>query len=320
MVCSSHHRSYQQRVRSATNELIFAGITGGNDSFVTNPNGIFGEGLVELESLAVSAPLGVQVQMLIESPILSLTQSSTTVSIQVSSECSPGQHFVPAFLACQECELGEFESSGECFPCKTGMGCDGPGTALSDIPVTKGYWRADASSVEVYECPLSSGCMAGSLVSDAACDEGYVGVTCGTCQFPEFYLESASKKCKKCKSSSLATLVVVGVTLTTLAVCGAACASYWASVHRVKMRASVTLRALSMARLKIVWVTLQIICSATATLGVTFPEPFRGLLSFLDYFLLDFGLLPLACVEKFSFYEELLAKVCTRLTVVMVVA
>ena len=167
-------------------------------------------------------------------------------------------------------------------------------------PGRGGYWRADASSVQVYSCPLPDDCRAGVHVSDAACAPGYKGAACGTCEFPQFYLEATAIQCSECGATSLGTLFVVGGVSGALLVGSAVYASYWASVHRVKIRASVTLRSLSMARLKILWVTVQILCSVTSTLDVAFPEPFRGLLGLFDFLMLDFGFLPLGCVQKFS--------------------
>ena len=41
----------------------------------------------------------------------------------------------------------------QCLPCPSGSECDQAGTALMDLPITRGYYRRSQNSVDVRRCP-----------------------------------------------------------------------------------------------------------------------------------------------------------------------
>ena len=211
------------------------------------------------------------------------------------------------------------EASSPCAACTQGMDCSA-GTTLLSLPLKRGYWRAHAASRSVYPCPLGEfGCKGGSDVGQDACSDGYFGAACGSCEFPEFYLNRVSGKCEACTGGSKAAVVTAGAVFATLALAAFAYSHWWVGAHTVQVRASKAYLAVSTPRLKILVATFQIIASAEASLQFTFPRPFNLLMNVLLLFRVDLDFLPVSCVAEYRFYEKLLLSTLVPVAVVALV-
>jgi hypothetical protein len=182
-----------------------------------------------------------------------------------------------------------------------------------------GFWRANARSTDVYSCAFGGdACPGGAHVR--ACGKGYQGPICKTCEWPGFYLDRGARLCRVCGDKSKVLVVLVYSLLAVSVASGALYFEWWIGAHKVKKRASKFYRASHMARLKILYVACQIISSVEASLDLKFPYPFNKLLAFLNLFQLDLGLLPLACVAKYEYFESLLVATLVPLGLIALIA
>lgn len=103
--------------------------------------------------------------------------------------CPGVTYSVPGAAVCERCLRSFFYSTDmeQCLGCPEGASCSEDGGSTTELLVLdKGYWRGDASSPVVYECPLSSACVGGDsfhgdrrlLGGEGYCAEGYSGPLC----------------------------------------------------------------------------------------------------------------------------------------------
>ena len=245
-------------------------------------------GSIEFRELAINAAPGATVQLRLVIPTLSrVAPEYVTV---VFDECPPGtvEQITQSGdnTVCTPCEQGYYETEGACVKCSQGMKCGVAGIALKELQVSTAYWRADARSTQLYPCRLEGACKEGGAVGASACSLGYEGAACGSCVFPEYHLDRPSNACKPCGNDDVSFVLIAMILVSSLILSSAVYASYWAEQYFVKARASKTYRSLSFARLKIIWITTQIIGSVSSTLAIQFPSPFSQFIKIINFFIL----------------------------------
>ncbi|KAG5181501.1 hypothetical protein JKP88DRAFT_246247 [Tribonema minus] len=107
------------------------------------------------------------------------------------------------------------------------MDCTLPGTALANVPLLAGYWRATPNSTLVRPCFSDGACRGGDAGSDVSnyCAEGYEGPCCAVCA-PGYYAGVAAT-CSQCsdkwKGGVIVTALIVAVILGVLLWASVAC-------------------------------------------------------------------------------------------------
>jgi hypothetical protein len=103
------------------------------------------------------------------------------------------------------CEAGYFNLKTDdvvCEPCMLGTRCNRSGITLQTLPLLRGWWRPDAGSLDVRQCPdsnrLTSGCIGGK---GNPCKEHTSGPYCRLCNSTDalqLYYEADASECKDC--------------------------------------------------------------------------------------------------------------------------
>ena len=113
--------------------------------------------------------------------------------------CSEGERYT-VDLSCEKCPLQFYsyvaqKSQGSCLPCNTRAICYG----MNNTAPKPGYWRANATKEEYFECPEKEACLGGNITDPfGQCAEGYQGIMCAECS--EGYVKSGPRGCSKCYS------------------------------------------------------------------------------------------------------------------------
>ena len=144
--------------------------------------------------------------------------------------CEPGKHApdpsADACTACDDlmgltsqrgasacvCEAGKYRNAdGVCIRCMKGVACaDTIGNDIYSLEVFRGFWRADALSANVLECPVGEACAGGTNAS--SCAPGNQGLMCAVCA-PEHYRPTAFRMCVACGSRGAAVASALGIGL-----------------------------------------------------------------------------------------------------------
>ena len=68
-----------------------------------------------------------------------------------------------------ECPIGTYESLDlRCVECEADRTkCDTLGTTLAGLELERGYWRYSIASAAIYECPLPTLCIGGTMIVNA---------------------------------------------------------------------------------------------------------------------------------------------------------
>jgi hypothetical protein len=122
-----------------------------------------------------------------------------------------------------------------CRQCLDGMNCDWPETTLglSDILLLPGYYRTDADSLAVVECPVSAACGGEETHGEGLCTQGYSGALCQVCDKSKTSIGNNSYawidgQCKACSTGDqivfASAFAVVLLMLILIAAC-LACAT-----------------------------------------------------------------------------------------------
>ena len=175
----------------------------------------------------------------------------------ITVQCGAGTYDA----TCLDCPKHKHDAM--CVTCVKGMVCDQEGVALSTLMLEKGYWRADARSMLVYVCPLNAACesQSGGQVGRDVCEEGYLGATCGSCNFPSHYLRLATQKCEVCDPGAKALVYGMSIAAGAVFVAAGGSASFYADRRMVKVRSSRSYQMISMSRLKVLWTLFQSACA-----------------------------------------------------------
>jgi hypothetical protein len=87
-------------------------------------------------------------------------------------------------MFCDRCLANNYMNPNQqCVECMTGAVCDEQGVTLANMATKFGYYRFEASAVEVYGCPTPLNCIGGSLLntSRGGCGVGADGPLCSQC-------------------------------------------------------------------------------------------------------------------------------------------
>jgi len=292
-------------VRSASDEIVYGKIFENATARAraraqaSNAIGIINNGTCRLDDLVITASLGATVEFQLSSPMTSLTEAFTIVTIHIANECPRGD-FLTGGDVCEACESGKYSLSfsvnADCQPCPLGAKCFGG----DRLVVQEGWWRTGLLSDKIWQCPVTKNCLRGTESEPSRCHTGSTGPLCGVCS--DGYYNSGGHECKPCgEGVSNIFFFVVGSFCIFLLVVTIAWKGHryaYTGTRQVQMRASKLYRVSQMARLKILVVACQIISSVEASLDLKFPPPFDKLLALLSLLQFDLGLLPIACVQR----------------------
>jgi hypothetical protein len=232
------------------------------------------------------------------------------------------------------CAKGKYalwlEGKLKCIDCMVGANCTSPKVSLTQLPLLKGYWRANNQTTDVRRCPgtyegsACLGCGLGTCSNPGFtdCRDGLGGPYCGLCTVDDgsVYFDQEKRECLPCRPASVAIAVVVPLVLL-FACLLLGCAvnigrkkySWWKyplpTVFHWKwfQRARSLLRQLATPA-KILITFYQIATKVGETYQVTYPKSVEQTLAVFSWASLQFdGLgLPLACVALGGFKNQLL--------------
>ncbi|GMI11897.1 hypothetical protein TrVE_jg12525 [Triparma verrucosa] len=98
------------------------------------------------------------------------------------------------------CPKGTYENlNKECVDVIDGMSEKTLGMTLSTADIDPGYWRTNAMSTDVRECPIPKACHGGNSTTDY-CFEGHEGPYCGVCSGG--YFQDPFGLCQSCNATT----------------------------------------------------------------------------------------------------------------------
>ena len=234
-------------------------------------------------------------------------------------------------LADCRCAIGYYDAvSGidavSCVLCPVGSNCEVTGLNLASLPLETGYWRVNASSINLLRCPDASdddtACIGGN---DDLCKPWTAGPYCRLCNVTDGsrYYSTGSSACLPCTGDKTATTIsgIVGVALALLLLL-ALLFKYRARLERLSKRLISLYRGLNLrAKVKQLVSLYQICTRVPDVFIVPLPRAVASLLSELDVLSLNitsFGL-PLACLDLGTFRGHLFFVIFTPLALMLVI-
>lgn len=128
---------------------------------------------------------------------------------------------------CVRCENAcDVDDEDDCIDCSTA------GSVLETLDVERGWWRATAQSLKVYECPFDRACRGGvTTAGSAECFAGHFGALCGACK-SEYDYDIAQNRCAPCKhvSKMMRRVTIIFLLLVVIALGFLSCVR--TAVHR----------------------------------------------------------------------------------------
>ena len=211
----------------------------------------------------------------------------------------------PGMVGCLPCDVGTFASesgSSRCIACPSHSQCNPKGI----YRIEAGYWRSQNSSYNMLTCRYGTACPGGRSSGNALCAVGFEGPRCAVCS--QQYTVDSVAGCKHCSGNELPS--ILGCTF--VAVCGLVGLLLFAMFgsKKYKDRVRTTRRKLltfvDTSKLKILWVTYQIICSMSWSLETIFPEPFQTFSRIMSFTQLSLAqLLPMGCMVQYNHFKNL---------------
>ena len=122
-------------------------------------------------------------------------QAWPTVCVVLAGACA-GR----VWASTTSCGAGFYlDGEAACLACpEDGTRCTVGGATLASLPLAPGYWRASASSAEVFACRLRSDCDGGAAFG-RYCARGREGSRCGACD--EESTRDVAGRCRRCARS-----------------------------------------------------------------------------------------------------------------------
>ena len=115
----------------------------------------------------------------------------------------------------------------ECMLCPAGSSCPNAGTTLTSITMRRGYYRVSNTSIDLRECPDSSGdssgCTGGVGPGEGPCKPLLHGPYCQLCTTTDstHYYSSSESDCLECSGDAFGSVsLVVGIVLAGLLLVG----------------------------------------------------------------------------------------------------
>ncbi|GMH53141.1 hypothetical protein TL16_g01382 [Triparma laevis f. inornata] len=122
-------------------------------------------------------------------------QSCTRCSLDDSTTLSEGSTSETDCI----CPAGKYDNGKKkCVDIVEGMNETATGMTLANVTLERGWWRTDAESTDVRECPVAEACVGGNSAEDY-CREGHNGPYCGVCG--SGFFKSPLSVCKSCPKS-----------------------------------------------------------------------------------------------------------------------
>ena len=153
---------------------------------------------------------------------------SATAGTSTCSDCPGNDYSSSGSSVCDLCLRGFYRHGAPtstptpspsvlCKKCPDGTECpDDGGSTQEQLKLSAGYWRIDALSVLIEECPMPTGCsnstsafgadgesrrLDNTAYGERYCAEGYNGPLCAVCE-PGFFHDTEKNVCEACRSSS----------------------------------------------------------------------------------------------------------------------
>ena len=143
------------------------------------------------------------------------SNSAEGSSIDAACKCDPGYYY--------STELGAVE----CKVCPAGSSCPNVGTTLASITMTHGYYRVSNTSIDLRECPDSSGdssgCTGGVGSGEGPCKLLLHGPYCQLCTITDntHYYSSSESDCLECSGDAFGSVsLAIGIVLAGLLLVG----------------------------------------------------------------------------------------------------
>ena len=229
------------------------------------------------------------------------------------------------------CAVGYYDAdvgieAVSCMMCPVGSNCEVTGLSRASLPLVTGYWRVNASSVNLLRCPDASdddsACIGGN---HDLCKPWTAGPYCRLCNVTDGsrYYSTESSACLPCTGGTTAVTIVgiVGVVLALLLLL-ALLVRYRARLERLGQPLIRIYRGLNLqAKVKQLISLYQICTRIPDVFIVPLPRAVASLLSELDMLSLNitsFGL-PLACLRLGTFNSHLLFVIVTPMILMLVI-
>jgi hypothetical protein len=216
-------------------------------------------------------------------------------------------------------------SAMKCAHCPEGMNCTFQ-QQLTEATLLAGYYRTNASSLDVGKCPNpSTQCVGHATSGDELCADGYSGVFCMVCKVDGADSRHVRRgdSCVQCNGSLRATMYVVLVCLGLLWV-GALVLI--ARTRRPTKDASQSLVVRMEAfgekfqtKYKIMVTFSQILSKVVTEYPMKLPQVFKSFWTHFTVFNIDLALLPLNCIVDSNFHDRLIVTTVAPIVFVVVV-
>ena len=242
---------------------------------------------------------------------------------------NPGQIDMSACLPCPEnafgpeasisitactCEAGFYDAQMAdelvvCQQCPVGSLCHSTGMTLETLPIDKGYWRVNASSVDLSRCPDASSNDTACLGNQ--CKPWTTGPYCQQCnETTDRYYDHSTHACELCADADLGTSMgVLAAILVAALLLLAAVYVFRTAASAMYYRARNFVKYFSLrSKVKQLVALYQITSRISAVFSVPLPKSVATMLSALDVVSLDFDSfgIPIGCLQLYSFKNQLL--------------
>ena len=233
--------------------------------------------------------------------------------------CISGEYIAGG--VCVECPTGSYSLLADSTKCHSCIGTTGVRSCHSDqLVLRQGYWRRSPTHNTILSCLLgTASCPGGNMTGNEACAIGYTGELCAVCSDGYFKSDGVCLECSEKHQFTSPLIVFLCFSIVFIGILGWI---WWSTFCGTQNPLSspkqitkvdvffIWLRSQigdTIARIKVIVATMQVVTSISSVVSVTLPATFNAFVSSFKIFNLNItSIFPLGCGEKFTFMDSLL--------------